>query len=196
MKVGIEIKTINYNFYLRRCELGMSQIRLRDFSRVDIGFISAVENLKMPAGRFKTIKNKLNRLASALTCDFDWLFPSDYLDAIQGKLFPRRNSRVVWVRDISLITLRGFTTDSIEAVDYNIDHQLLGAAISNVLTTLGEDQRNVIRMRFGIGCDPMTLREVGEILRISTERVRQIESMSLAKLRHPIRSSQLRFYLG
>jgi RNA polymerase primary sigma factor len=55
------------------------------------------------------------------------------------------------------------------------------------LGTLEDREATVIRMRFGLGCyKPMTLREVGEKLGLTRERVRQLESQSLQKLMHAL----------
>ena len=73
---------------------------------------------------------------------------------------------------------------------------MLQDKISSVLHTLSKKEEKVIRMRFGIGdgC-PRTLEEVGNIFNITRERVRQIESKALRKLRHPSRSKELKGYI-
>jgi RNA polymerase primary sigma factor len=73
---------------------------------------------------------------------------------------------------------------------------MLQDKISLVLHTLSKKEERVIRMRFGIGdgC-PRTLEEVGNIFKITRERVRQIEAKALRKLRHPSRSKELKGYI-
>ena len=67
--------------------------------------------------------------------------------------------------------------------------------VSQVLTTLDPRERRVIEMRFGLLNDqPMTLEQVGKELRITKERVRQIEGRALRKLRHSTRSRWLLEY--
>ncbi len=74
---------------------------------------------------------------------------------------------------------------------------LLARHVEQVLGHLGERERQVVRMRYGIGDgEPHTLEEVGRAFGVTRERVRQIEAKSLAKLRHPHLSAQLRDYLG
>ena len=69
--------------------------------------------------------------------------------------------------------------------------------LAEVLTHLGDREREVVRMRYGlVDGEPRTLEEVGRAFGVTRERVRQIEAKSLAKLRHPHLSEQLRDYLG
>jgi RNA polymerase primary sigma factor len=65
--------------------------------------------------------------------------------------------------------------------------------INDVLQTLTDREEKVLRLRFGIGNNdfPRTLEEVGTIFNVTRERVRQIETKALNKLRHPSRRSEL-----
>ena len=75
--------------------------------------------------------------------------------------------------------------------------QMLQDAVNEVLDELNEREREVVRMRFGLGdnTEARTLEEVGREFGVTRERIRQIESKTLAKLRHPHRSQKLRDYL-
>jgi RNA polymerase primary sigma factor len=74
---------------------------------------------------------------------------------------------------------------------------MLSEAVGNVLADLSERERKVVRLRFGLDDgQARTLEEVGKEFGVTRERVRQIESKSLAKLRQPLRSGRLRDYLG
>ena len=74
---------------------------------------------------------------------------------------------------------------------------MLADAVRNVLADLSERERQVVRLRFGLDDGQVrTLEEVGKEFGVTRERVRQIESKSLAKLRQPLRSGQLRDYLN
>ena len=74
--------------------------------------------------------------------------------------------------------------------------EMMKAQISDVLHQLGEREQRVIAMRFGLDGDrARTLEEVGDEFGVTRERIRQIEAKTLAKLRHPSRSDQLRDYL-
>lgn len=73
---------------------------------------------------------------------------------------------------------------------------LLQEQLQEVLDTLSERERKVIERRFGlIDGHPRTLEEVGRVFGVTRERIRQIESKTLSKLRHPNRSAKLRDYL-
>ena len=74
-------------------------------------------------------------------------------------------------------------------------HSLLKEEMSNTLSTLTERERKILALRFGIGeSAARTLEEVGNIFKITRERVRQIEAKALKKLRHPTRSRRLRSF--
>jgi RNA polymerase primary sigma factor len=73
---------------------------------------------------------------------------------------------------------------------------LLTEAIVEALDELNDRERQVVRLRFGLDDGQVrTLEEVGKEFGVTRERIRQIESKTLAKLRHPTRSQRLRDYL-
>ena len=73
---------------------------------------------------------------------------------------------------------------------------LLQEQLETVLHSLSDRERQVIRLRFGLADgNPRTLEEVGQEFGVTRERIRQIESKTLSKLRHPSRSQKLRDYL-
>jgi RNA polymerase primary sigma factor len=73
---------------------------------------------------------------------------------------------------------------------------LLTEAIEEALEELNDRERQVVRLRFGLDDGQVrTLEEVGREFGVTRERIRQIESKTLAKLRHPTRSQRLRDYL-
>ncbi|MBI2861708.1 MAG: sigma-70 family RNA polymerase sigma factor [Chloroflexi bacterium] len=74
--------------------------------------------------------------------------------------------------------------------------QLLREQVGEVLVTLTDRERRVLSLRFGLeDGQPRTLEEVGAMLKVTRERVRQIEGKAIRKLRHPSRSKRLRDYL-
>lgn len=75
--------------------------------------------------------------------------------------------------------------------------QLLKEQLNEILESLGERERKVLEMRFGLNDGQgRTLEEVGSEFGVTRERIRQIEAKALRKLRHPIRSRKLRDYLA
>ncbi len=73
---------------------------------------------------------------------------------------------------------------------------MLQEQLAKVLDSLSERERKVIELRFGLeDGHPRTLEEVGREFGVTRERIRQIESKTLCKLRHPSRSSRLKDYL-
>ncbi len=76
-------------------------------------------------------------------------------------------------------------------------YTLLREQLEEVLSTLTEREEQVLRMRFGLlDGRPHTLEEVGKEFDVTRERIRQIESKALRKLRHPSRSKKLRDFLS
>jgi RNA polymerase primary sigma factor len=79
-----------------------------------------------------------------------------------------------------------------EAVSFT----LLQEQLHSVLDTLSEREAGVVSMRFGLtDGQPKTLEEIGKVYGVTRERIRQIESKTMSKLRHPSRSNVLRDYL-
>ncbi len=72
----------------------------------------------------------------------------------------------------------------------------LAKEIERALATLTERESDIIRMFFGIGCQEMTLEEIGERFGLTRERVRQIKEKAIRRLRHISRSKLLKTYLG
>ena len=75
-------------------------------------------------------------------------------------------------------------------------HKMLRDRIKDTLQTLNYREREIIKLRYGIGDGyTYTLEEVGRIFKVTRERVRQIEAKAVMKLQHPIRSRKLRGFL-
>ncbi|MCB9412752.1 MAG: RNA polymerase sigma factor [Actinobacteria bacterium] len=77
-----------------------------------------------------------------------------------------------------------------------VSFTLLQEQLQGVLDTLSEREAGVVKMRFGLtDGQPKTLDEIGKVYGVTRERIRQIESKTMSKLRHPSRSQVLRDYL-
>lgn len=93
-------------------------------------------------------------------------------------------------------TLNEFIADDRPNPDELNKEQMLNEALEEVLDSLGEKEALVLRLRFGIDDgETKTLEEVGKIFKVTRERIRQIESKALRKLRHPSRSQKLRDFI-
>jgi RNA polymerase primary sigma factor len=76
-------------------------------------------------------------------------------------------------------------------------HTNLREQTQSVLKSLTPREEKVLKMRFGVGGgSEHTLEEVGQSFTVTRERIRQIESKALRKLRHPSRSKSLRVFTG
>jgi RNA polymerase primary sigma factor len=94
--------------------------------------------------------------------------------------------------------LEDFLSDKNNASPYaDIERSDMNEHLLNVLHTLSPREEKIIRMRFGIGEHrEHTLEEIGRHLSLTRERVRQIESKALAKLKHPKRRNELKVLLS
>ena len=85
---------------------------------------------------------------------------------------------------------------SVQAPDEIVMHGLLRDDLENVMDSLTEREKVVLKLRFGLeDGHPRTLEEVGRVFAVTRERIRQIEAKALRKLKHPTRAKKLREYL-
>jgi RNA polymerase primary sigma factor len=86
-------------------------------------------------------------------------------------------------------------SEAVVAMDV-VSFSLLQDQLQQVLLTLSEREAGIVRLRFGLSDGrPRTLDEIGQVYGVTRERIRQIESKTMSKLRHPSRSQVLRDYL-
>jgi RNA polymerase primary sigma factor len=93
--------------------------------------------------------------------------------------------------------LGDFVKDTaVQAPDEVVLHGLLREDLEEVMSSLSDRERTVLKLRFGLDDgQPRTLEEVGKVFNVTRERIRQIEAKALRKLRHPTRSKKLKEYL-
>ncbi len=162
--------------------------------------------IRIPVHMVETI-NKLVRIQRQLLQDLGREPTADEI-AEQMELSPKkvREIQKISQEPVSLETPVGEEEDSnlgdfIEDADAPIpleraSFKLLQEQLESVLHTLSEREKEVIRLRFGlVDGQPRTLEDVGKKFGVTRERIRQIESKTLSKLRHPSRSQKLRDYL-
>ncbi|MDD6151335.1 MAG: RNA polymerase sigma factor RpoD/SigA [Bacteroidales bacterium] len=86
--------------------------------------------------------------------------------------------------------------DDSPMADKGLTNESLSTEIDRALQVLTPREREIIRSFFGIGCQEMTLEEIGERLDLTRERVRQIKEKAIRKLKKPAASKHLKTYLG
>jgi RNA polymerase primary sigma factor len=162
--------------------------------------------IRIPVHMVETI-NKLARIQRQLLQDYG-REPTAEEIARQMELPPEkvREIQKISQEPVSLETPIGEEEDSnlgdfIEDTEAIIpveraSFRLLQEQLNSVLYTLSGREKEVIEMRFGLrDGQPRTLEDVGKRFGVTRERIRQIESKTLSKLRHPSRSQKLRDYL-
>jgi RNA polymerase primary sigma factor len=94
-------------------------------------------------------------------------------------------------------TILSMIVDSrVDSPDKHVLDESLSSALNEVLKTLTESERQIIKMRFGLdGFEPMSLQQIGDDFHLSKERIRQIEKKAIRRLRHPSRSQKLKSFL-
>lgn len=80
--------------------------------------------------------------------------------------------------------------------DEEVEQTMFNEAIDKALSVLTPREEKVIRLRFGLGGETHTLEEVGKMMNVTRERIRQIESKALRRLRHPSVIRLIRDYAG
>jgi len=162
--------------------------------------------IRIPVHMIETI-NKMNRVTRVLVQDFGREpTPDEIAQALGLTVDKIRKVYKIAQQPISLETPIGENGDShfgdfiedafvISPVDATTN-VLKQEQIEKILKTLTEREEKVLRLRFGIGDGyPRTLEEVGAIFNVTRERVRQIETKALRKLRNPTRSKRLREFI-
>ena len=140
------------------------------------------------------------------------MFPEDFIWGTATASYQIEGSAAVDGRGISIWDTFSKTPGKVKNADngdvacdhYNrfpedidaVSFTLLQEQLHSVLDTLSEREAGVVAMRFGLtDGQPKTLDEIGKVYGVTRERIRQIESKTMSKLRHPSRSQVLRDYL-
>ena len=117
----------------------------------------------------------------------------EILELVKDPIFFERNTE----DDEGGGLLRFVSDDKVESPFEQAVNRDLMEKIQEALKTLSDKEERVIRMRFGIGeKHNYTLEEVGRVMQLTRERIRQIESKALRKLQHPLKSKKLREFLS
>jgi len=160
------------------------------------------------------MKERLDKVQSYLENYFDFFgFDPEPLEAADALQINEMEYKQIRESAFSFVSLRKVLDSSSElsvgVINSNFESKSICDSLrliewdnfveqlNNVLATLTEREAGVVAMRFGINSDaPMTLEEIGKIYGVTRERIRQIESKAMTKLRHPSRSLVLKDYLA
>ena len=134
--------------------------------------------------------------------DYDWI--SKESDISKEKIMELVMIRNTFMNNVSLDIPVGVDEDTslgefIAEEDYSVEEIILNMDLRNkleeTLETLDGRSKDVLIKRFGLnGQEPMTLEEIGDTYNVTRERIRQIESKALRKLRHPSRTKKYKVY--
>jgi len=198
MKVRIIARIKNENFHSARIAAGFSTlVSLSKASGIAPGTLGCYENfISCPRTAFKNFNNtndlnfrraeKLLRLEKLLGKKIEELFPPEYEVAISNKI----RNRIEFVRDqLYLPTTKELlllpTPEEEDPETLAIKEDLRKAVIES-FKLLTHRETVVLKLRFGLGEDgEFTLEEIANKLKITRERIWQIEAKALRKLKHP-----------
>lgn len=153
-------------------------------------------NLSVPKWREyweEKIGGKLFELTGKMLDD---IFPEELRN---DKVFLQQQKRITRFMecDVRQLAEAGFAPKQIVSPDAHIDRLEFRQVVSETLETLTPREEKVIKMRFGLGADGQEyqLKEIAQLMGVTTERIRQIESKALKTLRHPNRSRALKPFI-
>jgi len=191
--VRLKLFTRNTRLVDARKAKGVTQPEMSKAIGMSPQKLSHIENLK-----FVPSEEDMTKVAAYLGASIDYLFPQVLMRAIEEGVFSRRDAQLAEPEIISLAEAARLqlTYDGETEIIDEIDRHLLSQRINEVLATLDPRERKVLELRFGLkDGQSRILEEVGEEFGLTRERIRQIESKALRKLRHPSRARLLKAFL-
>jgi len=150
-------------------------------------------NIRIP-GHMMEIVNRVHRAERELASELE-------RDPTPDEVAVRTQMTVEKLLDVMQLALSTTTIASGDATNdpsESTERRQLGEAVERTLSDLPERDQDIVSMRFGIGKyegQPHTLEDVAKKMNVTRERVRQIEQKTLARLRHPHNSANLRAFL-
>lgn len=140
-----------------------------------------------PQAKIDELEKKLFSLTGKLLED---LFP----DAVRDQAFLDMEKTVESTKEIDANRLIELAKN-VRGIEYRdpdaVEQKELSTAVHASLGALGYREREIVKMRYGIGCEPMTLEEVGHVLKVTKERIRMLELRAMEKLAKPDVSKNL-----
>ena len=178
----------------RRKEFGWTQKDLGERCEVVSTTISNIESLKSRKPTPET-KGLLIRIADELDCEFEYLFPPDYLDALEsGKICVWGTARV-FIRDVHLDALPPNPHPDLlmPSAEEEAMRNITAEDVIAVLEFVTPRERRILELHYGLGGEEkLTFEEVAEIEGVTKERIRQLEAQAMSRLRHPQVRRQLK----
>jgi RNA polymerase sigma factor (sigma-70 family) len=188
----LKLRLIPYNLRLvgARKELGLSQKDVALLSGIHVQRIGHIETL-----RVLPTQEEMEELAGALNQPAEYLFPAALYDALADGAFKKREE-VLTSEKVAFLVAENQLLLSAPFEEIEKEAPALSGKIVTVLRSIKPKERAVIERRFGLdGGESRTLREAGEELEVTPERIRQIEVKALRHLRQPSRSRPLAPFL-
>ena len=186
-RIGIE--HIPFNPGLRRARLarGWTRAQLAQEAKVSQQAVGDYERLK----KWPTVQNA-ERISLTLRIPEDSLFPEQLGFLVKTSGGARRVSTEVEVLALDFIPAGLLEWDGNLSEAESFDRH---ERIEQVISTLTAREADVVRRRYGLaGAESQTLEQVASAFHVTKERIRQIETRALRKLRHPTRTHVLRDY--
>ena len=180
------VKRIPFNAEMRKARLykRLTQGQLSEIIGVKVPRINKIELMKtFPS------ETEAYRIADALEVDVKILFPR----WMQDKLIPQHTHFNAYFT-VDKLTLENKNVELLVApneTEHEIDHDFLKEGLANAILTLSEKEQKVLKLRFGLDDGiPRTYEEVGKEFGVTRERIRQIETKALRKIKRPLRETK------
>ena len=187
----VELRVKN-NLLLKKIE-DEGFVSISDFCRKNnfsVSSVTAYANFrKAPINKNGSWSDAFSRIAKSLRCLPEDICPPQHLRKILKK---NKASFEMDAGDVALL-LTGSSEDAAPLIDHILRDES-AKIINEMLLSLTPREERVLRMRYGLTEDggERTLEEVGKEFSVIRERIRQIEAKALRKLKHPVRSRNLR----
>jgi len=192
--VRLKLFTRNTRLVDARKAKGVTQPEMSKAIGMSPQKLSHIENLK-----FVPKDADMAKVAAYLGASIDYLFPPILMTAIEEGVFSRRDAQLAKPEIISLAEAARLrlTYDGESEIIDEVNRHLLAEQLHELIQeALTPTERRVIELRFGLEDGVgRTLEEVAPWIHVTKERIRQIETKALRKLRHPAYSRKLKGYL-
>jgi len=208
MRIKLKVHLYNYALIERRKEMGYTQLDFAKAVGINSNVYAKIERLQPPYRTetyaqerrfFPHTREMLNKITSFTGDDFNYLFPPDYLDALEKGLLPGDISKSDWIIEVPIDRLPSKDAPKLIESDNllnDLSNKILEETLPKLIAELPAREAQVLRLRYGLNGNEVHSREgIGIKMGVTRERVRQIEYQALSRLRHPTIRRKLRGYL-